>query len=445
MPTYNRACIIKSAIKSVLGQTFKDLELIIINDGSTDNTRQTVSTFKDRRIVYLEKEHGGTSSARNFGLLHAKAEYIAYLDDDEIYYPDHLKKLVKILGAHPLAGIAYSDTLMINPENYIIKKEKESFDKRKLEITCLCHTSSILHRKQCLNKTGLFDERLKRSQDWDMWLRISDFYKIIHLPEYTAQRVYGEKHPESGKFHMRVIGKRISKAVKEGKISDYINNCSVGIIASLIGANNINYANKLTNNLLKISRNYQTISCKGLCYFAKGEFKKASALFRESIKHMPKNLSKIDSWRLSDIIKINNFLAKAYEKSGKIHSAINICKHIERLSPHNEEARKTLARCYIIKKEYAKAQRLLTGIKDEYTHGLKGICLFAQKNYRKAIIEFEIAKNYTPLALPFLRYDLALTLVKLGQYKKANKELKLLLSQYPEYLEARRLLKTIQR
>src|SRR3989338_10329538 len=93
MPTYNRARLINKAVDSVLKQTFKDYELIIIDDGSLDNTKDIVACYNDPRIIYFRKNHKNAASARNYGLKRARGEYIAYCDDDCRYYPYHLQKL----------------------------------------------------------------------------------------------------------------------------------------------------------------------------------------------------------------------------------------------------------------------------------------------------------------------------------------------------------------
>ncbi len=85
IPTYNRANFLGEAIESVLSQTYKNLEVIIIDDGSTDDTRQLIEKYTDKRIIYLYQEHGGTSAARNKGIQEAKGEYIAFLDSDDIW------------------------------------------------------------------------------------------------------------------------------------------------------------------------------------------------------------------------------------------------------------------------------------------------------------------------------------------------------------------------
>jgi glycosyltransferase involved in cell wall biosynthesis len=185
MPTYNRAKRLKEAIESVLNQTLRDFELIIINDGSTDNTREVISKFKDKRIVYLEKKNGGPSSARNSGLLRAEGRYISYLDDDDIYYPCHLKILSRYLDINPDIGLIYGSAHFRSGRR-VFKPYPFTYSQERLELDNFIPYNSLMHRKECLKKAGFFDENLSFAEDWDLWLRISDFYKISHLEKFVA-------------------------------------------------------------------------------------------------------------------------------------------------------------------------------------------------------------------------------------------------------------------
>ena len=156
MPTYNRAHIIARAIRSVLGQSFRDFELLIVSDGSRDNTKTVVSGFPDGRIRYFEKPHGGRASACNVGLRFARGEYVAYLDDDDRWYPNHLKELYGFLNSHPRVGMVYSDVLIC--ARGITWKLKKDFDRGTLESQCLPVGSATMHRYACIDTVGFFDE-----------------------------------------------------------------------------------------------------------------------------------------------------------------------------------------------------------------------------------------------------------------------------------------------
>lgn len=212
MPTHNRAKMLKKAIKSVLAQRFKNFELIIINDGSTDSTKEVVKSFKDPRIVYLEKKNKGPASARNFGLLKTKGRYISYLDDDDIYYPQHLRVLSKYLDKHPRVGLVYGNALVKKRGKFYIYYPYD-YSKASLEIDNIISYNSLMHRRSCLDKIGFIDKSLAVGSDWDLWLRISDSYKISHINKTLAQVMFHGLNLTTTtknyyKWYMRIIEKR---------------------------------------------------------------------------------------------------------------------------------------------------------------------------------------------------------------------------------------------
>jgi SAM-dependent methyltransferase len=152
MPTYNRARMIGKSIDSVLNQTFKDWELIVISDGSTDNTRQVVRRYKDPRIIFLEKENAGPASARNYGLRHARGEYIAYCDDDDEILPYHLQTMVNYLDRHPEVGLVRGDGVTFKG------KQKQGYFK-------IGFLWATMHRRDNAKRAGLFDKRLLTGED----------------------------------------------------------------------------------------------------------------------------------------------------------------------------------------------------------------------------------------------------------------------------------------
>jgi len=213
MPTYNRSGMIKNAIRSVLRQDLKDFELVIVNDGSTDNTEKVILGFRDPRVKYLCKKNGGPASARNVGISAARGKYISYLDDDDIYYPCHLKLLSRFLDRHKKIGLVYADVhFRINNKTFI--PYSFDFSEEKLEVDNIIPYNSLMHRRGCIRKTGFFDEDLPVAMDWDLWMRISDDYNITHLKQIVAQvRFHGNNRTvTTGNYHewyVRIIKKRL--------------------------------------------------------------------------------------------------------------------------------------------------------------------------------------------------------------------------------------------
>jgi len=197
IPTYNRAHLVGRAIQSVLNQTFKDFELIVVDDSSTDNTDDIIKEFqkKDDRITYLkhEKNKGG-SAARNTGIKAARGEYIAFQDSDDEWFPEKLGKQMRIFESASLEiGVVYTgfwrienDRKIYIPASWVIQKEGKIY--KELLKWNFVTTQSILVRKVCFDRVGYFDENLPRLQDWELVIRLSKYYnfKCIDEPLLTS-------------------------------------------------------------------------------------------------------------------------------------------------------------------------------------------------------------------------------------------------------------------
>jgi len=192
IPTYNRAHLIGRAIQSVLNQTYQDFELIVVDDGSTDNTEDVIRQFqeKDKRIRYIkhDKNKGG-SAARNTGIKNSKGKYIAFQDSDDEWFPNKLEKQMKIFKKEsPNLGIVYTGFYRIKdsekkyiPSHEIVKKEGRIYEE--LLKGNFITTQSILVRKECFKKVGIFDENLPRLQDWELVMRLSKYYDFKCIDE----------------------------------------------------------------------------------------------------------------------------------------------------------------------------------------------------------------------------------------------------------------------
>ena len=205
VPTYNRADMIGGCIETILSQTMKDFELIIVSDGSTDKTEEIVRSYREPGIHFLKKDNGGQASARNLGLINARGEYVALCDDDDRFYPDHLATLNAFLKKNLEVGLTYSDARW----NYLDSSRKpeirysQDFDKKTLENFNYISPVNVLFKKSCLQKSGLFNENqsYKGLEDWDFFLRLSDHYPCQHIKEVTSEyNVHGKNsfHPASG-------------------------------------------------------------------------------------------------------------------------------------------------------------------------------------------------------------------------------------------------------
>jgi glycosyltransferase involved in cell wall biosynthesis len=191
IPTYNRCNLLVQAINSVLAQIYKDFELLVIDDGSTDNTRQTVTAIGDPRIKYIYKPNGGVSSARNLGLKNAAGEFVAFLDHDDYYPQSFLEVLTKELKENPDYGTAYGPITVVTEEGKQIPFYKAD-SCRSGRVTedmfkkGFVWTSSVVFRKSVWDRFW-YDENLKSStEDFDAYLRLSARCRFLYVPQITA-------------------------------------------------------------------------------------------------------------------------------------------------------------------------------------------------------------------------------------------------------------------
>jgi len=177
--TYNRAKLLSSAITSVLNQTFQDFEIIVVDDASTDNTKEVVSSFNDKRIKYIRHEiNKGEAGARNTGVMNSNCKYIAFLDDDDEWMPEKLKMQVDLLeNSSPKVGGVYTGYLRVNKITGEVLDRKLPAKRGNIFYEILAENwfivSTVLLKKECFEKVGLFDGSIPYGLDWDMWIRIS--------------------------------------------------------------------------------------------------------------------------------------------------------------------------------------------------------------------------------------------------------------------------------
>jgi len=195
IPLYNKEDYIENTLKSVLNQTFKDFEIIIVDDGSTDDSYQIVSKFQDSRIFKFQQKNKGVSIARNFGVENARSKYIALIDADDFWYENHLLELKKQIILFPNAGLYCNNYEIFHTKN-ISKMANFGFnygnnclivkDYFKVStINPLAWTSSVGFSKEKFNTLGKFNIDLKTAQDLDLWIRFALQFKISFNPIIT--------------------------------------------------------------------------------------------------------------------------------------------------------------------------------------------------------------------------------------------------------------------
>lgn len=190
LPTYNREHLIVDSIQSILSQTFQNFEIIVVDDGSTDNTEKTVSKIRDHRIKYLKyPENRGATYARNIGIKQASGTYIAFQDSDDLWLPDKLTKQVKSLqkSTNHVGAVYTGYWWIVNGKKHYMpflasnKKKVEKIISRLFFL--FVGTPTVLLKRECFERVGLFDEKLIRLQEWELWIRISMHYHFEYIDE----------------------------------------------------------------------------------------------------------------------------------------------------------------------------------------------------------------------------------------------------------------------
>ena len=185
IPTYNRGWILKEAIDSVLEQDFNDYELIVVDDGSVDDTPTILKAYKNE-ITVLRQANRGVSAARNSGIKAATGRLISFLDSDDLWLPRKLSTQVQFFNDHPQAVITQTQErwirngVRVNPKKRHHKFSGMIFE-RSLAL-CLVSPSAVMIKKSLFDTVGIFDESLPACEDYDLWLRISCRYPV-HLIE----------------------------------------------------------------------------------------------------------------------------------------------------------------------------------------------------------------------------------------------------------------------
>jgi glycosyltransferase involved in cell wall biosynthesis len=193
IPTYNRAHYICEAIDSALAQTYPDVEIVVVDDGSTDGTRAVLKGYGDK-IRYYYQENQGVSAALNFGIEKSSGQYLAILDDDDIWFPEKLEVQVAHLEAHPEVGMVHADMLILDERSDDSVPKKRTLSRPipsgyilpELIVKNVIAYPTVVVRRSCLDEVGLFDPELRSSEDYHLWLRIARRFPITYLDQPLA-------------------------------------------------------------------------------------------------------------------------------------------------------------------------------------------------------------------------------------------------------------------
>ena len=241
IPTYNRASVLPRAIKSVLGQTFRDFELLVVDDGSDDSTADILGTF-DGRLTALFQENRGVAAARNLGIKCSTGPFLAFLDSDDEWLPEKLARQTDIVDVEDPDFICHTDEIWLRNgmelrQKGIHRKQGGRFFPRALE-RCLISPSSVMVSRELMDRVGWFDESLPAAEDYDLWLRITAFHDVDFVQERLVIKHGGREDqlsvltPAIDRFRISAILKILENAslcndYREAAIRELIRKCNV--------------------------------------------------------------------------------------------------------------------------------------------------------------------------------------------------------------------------
>jgi glycosyltransferase involved in cell wall biosynthesis len=272
IPTYNYGSFIGEALKSVFEQTFQDFEIIVVDDGSTDKTRELVGSFGEK-VRYFYQAQQGPARARNKGITESRGEFIAFLDADDVWLPTKLEKQIRLFKENPRLGMALTDNFLfdeagiyreyVNKKGYLITGDVVA----NIFINSGVVTPTVVVRREVFDKVGLFEENLYIAEDDNMWIRIAAEYEVDIVDESLA------KIRDHRGRTMRVSDKLIESVEK-----------NIELLTT-------KYGSKVADKIKPLAaRKYNQIYfSQGYGLFDSGDYREARAMFKKALKVNPGN------------------------------------------------------------------------------------------------------------------------------------------------------------
>jgi len=233
IPTYNRRHLFDIALKSVLNQTYKDFEVIAVDDGSTDHTNEVIKNFDDFRVKYLYQENHGVSHARNRGLEISRGKFIAFLDSDDRWVPRKLQRAKELIDRYPDICIFHTDEIWYKGGRLLNQKKKHKKPSgyvylKALPLCCVGMSTAIVKR-ELFEKIGLFDESMQACEDYDFWLRATHSFEVKLIDEKLTVKDGGRTDQLSAQWG---LDKHRIKALEKMLCSNSLNEeeyeCTLG-------------------------------------------------------------------------------------------------------------------------------------------------------------------------------------------------------------------------
>ena len=240
VPTYNRSSLISETIEAILEQIYSNFELVVISDGSSDDTDEVVESYVGQKVSLVRIPHCGfPARPRNYGIRKSSGKYIAFCDDDDLWLPDKLDKQVEFMERNPGVGLCsgyaievdqFGEVLYVPPEDKVVYKE---FDFDQLIRTNYIKNSTTMVRRTCLEKVGMFDEapNFRAIEDYDLWLRIAWQYRVVQVPFMLAKT---RRH--SGNISRSKVGKCINwlKVLQKHEDIGYVDSKTLNLTRGVV-------------------------------------------------------------------------------------------------------------------------------------------------------------------------------------------------------------------
>jgi len=225
IPTYNRRDFFKIALESVLKQTFSDYEIIVVDDGSTDNTKEIVDQANSEKIHYFYQENQGPAAARNKGIKQAKGEFISFLDSDDRFCKQKLEVADQYIKKQPDYQIFHTEEIWYRNGRLLAQKKHHQKPsglvfEQTTKLCCISPSTTVI-RKNVFKTIGYFDENLLACEDYDFWLRVSSQYPVFLIPEYLTIKEGGhpdqqsKKYPAMDRFRIYALEKILKELPEE--------------------------------------------------------------------------------------------------------------------------------------------------------------------------------------------------------------------------------------
>jgi glycosyltransferase involved in cell wall biosynthesis len=233
IPTYNRRHLFDIALKSVLNQTYKDFEVITVDDGSTDHTNEVIKNFDDFRVKYLYQENHGVSHARNRGLEISRGKFIAFLDSDDRWVPQKLRRAKELIDRYPDICIFHTDEIWYKGGRLLNQKKKHKKPSgyvylKALPLCCVGMSTAVVKR-ELFEKIGLFDESMQACEDYDFWLRATHSFEVKLIDEKLTVKDGGRTDQLSAQWGLdkhRI--KALEKMLSSNSLNEEEYKCTLG-------------------------------------------------------------------------------------------------------------------------------------------------------------------------------------------------------------------------